>query len=197
MAKRKQTQKLHTGFDSDEATNWLFLHGKKHPNVLYLMSCHVIIRNRLSLSMGSWDVAAGANPSLVSGRGQGIPWTSRQFITGPLLMSNVGFSVLLKDIVFNVLYLMFCFVFNLQKASMMHILLKLFPKVSPHAPTLKIMWFVKGVWHAAVSGDYSYCVKYAYMYSNSFCYIFIETVISFLVTYFPAIYMWFSPKVDQ
>ena len=103
MAKRKQTQKLHTGFDSDEATNWLFLHGKKHLNVLYLM---------------------------------------------------------------------FCFVFNLQKASMMHILLKLFPKVSPHAPTLKIMWFVKGVWHAAVSGDFSYCVKYTYLYSNSFCYIF-------------------------
>ena len=39
------------------------------------MSCHVIIRNRLSLSMGSWDVVAGANPSLVSRRGQGTPWT--------------------------------------------------------------------------------------------------------------------------
>ena len=61
------------------------------------MSCHVIIRNRLSFSMGSRDVVAGANPSLVSGRGQGAPWTSHQFITGPLLMSNVGFSVLLKD----------------------------------------------------------------------------------------------------
>ena len=42
----------------------------------YIRSCHVIIRNRLSLSMGSRGVAAGANPSLVSG--QGTPWTSRQ-----------------------------------------------------------------------------------------------------------------------
>ena len=32
--------------------------------------------------MGSRGVAAGANPSLVSGRGQGTPWTSRQLITG-------------------------------------------------------------------------------------------------------------------
>ena len=32
----------------------------------HVMSCHVIVRNRLSLSMGSRDVAAGANPSLVS-----------------------------------------------------------------------------------------------------------------------------------
>ena len=38
--------------------------------------------DRLSLSKGSWGVAAGANPSLVSGWGQGIPWTSRQLITG-------------------------------------------------------------------------------------------------------------------
>ena len=37
--------------------------------------CHVIVRNRSSLSMGSRGVAAGANPSLVSGRGQGTPWT--------------------------------------------------------------------------------------------------------------------------
>ena len=42
------------------------------------MSCHAIVRNRLSLSMGSRGVAAGANPSFVSGRGQGTPWTSRQ-----------------------------------------------------------------------------------------------------------------------
>ena len=28
--------------------------------------------------MGSRGVAAGANPSVVSGRGQGPPWTSRQ-----------------------------------------------------------------------------------------------------------------------
>ena len=48
------------------------------------VSCHVIIRNRLSLSMGSRGVAAGANPSLVSGRGQGAPWTSRQLIAGQL-----------------------------------------------------------------------------------------------------------------
>ena len=54
--------------------------------------CHVIVRNRLSLSTGLRGVAAGANPSLVSGRGQGTPWTSRQLITGPSLMSNVGFS---------------------------------------------------------------------------------------------------------
>ena len=31
------------------------------------VKCHVIVRNRLSLSMGSRGVAAGANPSLVSG----------------------------------------------------------------------------------------------------------------------------------
>ena len=61
------------------------------------MSCHVIVRNRLSLSMGSRGVAAGANPSFVSGRGQGTTWTSCQLITGPSLMSNVGFSILLKD----------------------------------------------------------------------------------------------------
>ena len=30
----------------------------------WLMSCHVIVRNHLSLSMGSRGVAAGANPSL-------------------------------------------------------------------------------------------------------------------------------------
>ena len=48
---------------------------------------HVIVHNRLSLSMRSWGVAAGANPSLVSGRGQGTPWISCQLITGPSLMS--------------------------------------------------------------------------------------------------------------
>ena len=37
------------------------------------MSRHVIVRNRLSISMGSRGVAAGANPSFVSGRGQGTP----------------------------------------------------------------------------------------------------------------------------
>ena len=46
------------------------------------MSCHVIVRNCLSLSMGSRDVAAVANPSLVSGRGQGTPWTSRHMLLG-------------------------------------------------------------------------------------------------------------------
>ena len=48
-----------------------------------VMSCHC--PNRLSLSMGLRGVAAGANPSLVSGRGQGTPWISRQLITGPPL----------------------------------------------------------------------------------------------------------------
>ena len=64
---------------------------------LYNIICHVIIRNHLSLSMGSRGVAAGANPSLVSGRGQSAPWTSRQLIAGPSPMSNVGFSISLKD----------------------------------------------------------------------------------------------------
>ena len=32
--------------------------------------------------MGLRGVAAGANPSLVSGRGQGTPWISRQLIAG-------------------------------------------------------------------------------------------------------------------
>ena len=45
------------------------------PRVLTL-SCHVIVRNHLSLSMGSWSVAAGANPSLVVERG------SFDFFTG-------------------------------------------------------------------------------------------------------------------
>ena len=65
------------------------------------MSCHVIVHSCLSLSMGSWGVAAGANlvccENLVSGRGQGTPWTSHQLIAGPSLMSNVGFSISLKD----------------------------------------------------------------------------------------------------
>ena len=60
-----------------------------------VMSCHC--QNCLSLSMGSRGVAAGANPSLVSGRGQGTPWISRQLIAGPSLMSNVGFSISLRD----------------------------------------------------------------------------------------------------
>ena len=64
---------------------------------IQVMSCHVIVRNRLSHSMGSRSVAAGANPSFISGRGQGTPWTSRQLIAGPSLMSNVGFSISLKD----------------------------------------------------------------------------------------------------
>ena len=63
----------------------------------HVMSCHVIVRNRLSLSIGSRGVAAGANPSFVLGRGQGTPWISRQLIAGPSLMSNVGFSISLKD----------------------------------------------------------------------------------------------------
>ena len=37
------------------------------------MSCHVMVCNHLSLSMGSRGVAARANPSFVSGRGQGTP----------------------------------------------------------------------------------------------------------------------------
>ena len=60
------------------------------------MSCQVIIRN-LSLSKGSQGVAAGANPSLVIGQGQGTPWISRQLIAEPSLMSNVEFSISLKD----------------------------------------------------------------------------------------------------
>ena len=36
----------------------------------------VTVHSRLSLSMGLQGVAAGANPSLVSGRGQGTPRTS-------------------------------------------------------------------------------------------------------------------------
>ena len=63
---------------------------KDHPTV---NTCHVIVCNRLSLSMGSRGVAAGANPSLDSEQGQGTPWTSRQ----PSLMSNVGFIISLKD----------------------------------------------------------------------------------------------------
>ena len=61
------------------------------------LSCHVIVWNRLCLSMGSWGVAAGVNPSLVSGRGQDTPWTSCQLIAGPSLMSKVRFSTSLKD----------------------------------------------------------------------------------------------------
>ena len=41
-----------------------------------VVSYHIIVHNRLSLSMGSRGVAAGANPSLVSGGGQDTPWTS-------------------------------------------------------------------------------------------------------------------------
>ena len=43
--------------------------------------------NVMSLSVTAypfpWGVAAGASPSLVSGRGQGTPWISRQLIAGP------------------------------------------------------------------------------------------------------------------
>ena len=58
-----------------------FLH-QQHPLLAgYFTRCHhVIVRNRVSFSMVSRGVAAGANPSLVSGRGQGTPWTSRQLI---------------------------------------------------------------------------------------------------------------------
>ena len=65
-------------------------------SLVALQPCHVIVRNRSSLSMGSRRVAAGANPSLVSGRGQGTPWTSCQLIAGPSLKSKVGFSISLK-----------------------------------------------------------------------------------------------------
>ena len=53
----------------------------------YVMLCYVVVHNRLP----------PANPSLVSGWGQGTPWTSRQLIAGPSLMSNVGFNISLKD----------------------------------------------------------------------------------------------------
>ena len=56
------------------------------------MSCHDNVNKHLSRG-----VAAGANLNLVSGRGQGTPWTGCQLIAGPSLMSNVGFSILLKD----------------------------------------------------------------------------------------------------
>ena len=65
-------------------------------NTVYVMSCHVIVRNRLSLSMGLRSVAAGASPSFISGRGQGTPWTSRQLIAGPSLMSNVGYWICME-----------------------------------------------------------------------------------------------------
>ena len=51
--------------------------------ILLLINCHVIVRNRLSLSMGSQGVAAGAKTTVVSGQGQGTPWTSHQLIAGP------------------------------------------------------------------------------------------------------------------
>ena len=59
------------------------------------LSCHVIVRSRLSLFQGvtgccchcllvrrqcGVQYLAGANPSFVSGRGQGTPWTSCQLI---------------------------------------------------------------------------------------------------------------------
>ena len=48
-------------------------HVKSFLSLMYVMSYHVIIRNCLSLSMGSRGVAAGANPSLVSGQGRVLP----------------------------------------------------------------------------------------------------------------------------
>ena len=43
------------------------------------MSRHVIVRTAYPYySMGLRGVAAGANPSVVSGRGQDTPWISRQ-----------------------------------------------------------------------------------------------------------------------
>ena len=39
--------------------------------------------------------------SQLSGRGQGAPWTSRQLIAGPSLVSNVGFSVCLYLLLFQ------------------------------------------------------------------------------------------------
>ena len=72
----------------------------EHVRLLVCLSCHVIVHSHLSLSMGLRGVlgcVAGVNPSLVSGWGQGTPWTSRQLIAGPSLMSNVGFSISLKD----------------------------------------------------------------------------------------------------
>ena len=65
--------------------------GYIYTSVKYLVTmCHVIVHDMypLSLSKGLQGVAAG---------GQGTPWTSHQLIAGPSLMSNVGFSISLKD----------------------------------------------------------------------------------------------------
>ena len=43
--------------------------------------------------MGLRGVAAGANPSLVSGRGQGAPWISRQLIAGGFSISLLSISL--------------------------------------------------------------------------------------------------------
>ena len=53
------------------------------------MSCHV--SNRLSLSMGSQGVAAGANPSLVSGRGHSL----LLLLSLSLLLSSLSLLLLL------------------------------------------------------------------------------------------------------
>ena len=47
----------------------------------YRSSCRVIVHSHLSLSKGLRGAASGPNPSLVSGREQGIPWTHRRALT--------------------------------------------------------------------------------------------------------------------
>ena len=56
--------------------------------------CNLTFRDKTSLEAFVLS-AAGANPNLE--RRQGTPWTSCQLIAGPSLMSNVGFSISLKD----------------------------------------------------------------------------------------------------
>ena len=62
------------------------------------LSYHVIVHSRLSLSKGLRGVAAGANPSLVSGRGQGTPWARLCICTA--LKSNY--------IIIHLLYVLNC-----------------------------------------------------------------------------------------
>ena len=59
------------------------------------LSCHV-----MSLSVTAYPFPWGHGVLLlepIPALSQGTPWTSRQLIAGPSLMSNVGFSILLKD----------------------------------------------------------------------------------------------------
>ena len=50
----------------------------------------------MSLSVTAYPFPWGRR-ELVLERGQGTPWTSRQLIAGPSLMSNWGVSISVKD----------------------------------------------------------------------------------------------------